>query len=94
MGVGIGMLLLLAVLAVVGVLVAVVMVKRRAAIKPMKSVKMKKNASCHNPVVVEVEVKGLGYDYEDVDNNKTNGSVVDGFNPYEDVESKTHMKNR
>ena len=93
-GVGIGMLLLLAVLALVGVLVAVVMVKRRAANKHMKSVKMKKNPSYYNPVVVEMEVKGLGYDCEDADNNKTNGSVVDGFNPYEDVESKTQMKNR
>ena len=93
-GVGIGMLLLIVVLALVGVIVAVVMVKRRAANKQMKSVKMKKNPSYHNPVVVEMAVKGIGYYYEDVDNNKTNGSVVDGFNPYEDVESKTHMKNR
>ena len=91
-GVSIGMLLLLAVLALVGVLV--VMVKRRAANMQMKSVKMKKNPSYHNPVVVEMEVKGQGYDCEDVDNNKTNGSVVDGFKTYEDVESKTQMKNR
>ena len=41
-----------------------------------------------------MEVKSLGYDYEDVENNKTNGSIVDGFKIYEDVESKTQMKNR
>ena len=93
-GVGIGMLLLIVVLALVGVIVAVVMVKRRAANKQMKSVKMKKNPSYHNPVVVEMEVKGIGYNYEDVDKDTANGSVVDGFDPYEDVESETQMKNR
>ena len=92
-GVGIGMLLLFAVLALVGVLVAAVMVKRRAANKQMTSVKMKKNPSCHNPVVVEMEVKGLGYDYEDADKDKSNGSVVEGFDPYEDVDSRAQMKN-
>ena len=91
-GVGIGILLIV-VLAVVGVIVAVVMVKRRAAKKQMGSVKRKKNLSCHNPVVVEFEVKGLGYDYEDADRDKSNGSIVDGFGPYEDVDSKAQMKN-
>ena len=91
-GVGIGILLIV-VLALVGVIVVVVMVKRRAANKQMGSVKMKKNPSCHNPVVVEMEVKGLGYDYEDADKDKSNGSIVDGFDPYEDVDSKAQMKN-
>ena len=93
-GIGIGMLLLIVVLALVGVIVAVVMVKRRAANKKMGSLKMKENPSNYNPVVVEMQVKGLGYDYEDVHKDKTNGSVVDGFYPYEDVDSKTQMKNR
>ena len=96
-GVGIGILLivvsaLVSLIALVGV-VAVVMVKRRAANEQMESVKMKKNPSCHNSVVVELEVKGLGYDYEDADKYKSNGSVVDGFDPYEDVDSKAQMKN-
>ena len=92
-GVGIGMLLLIVLMALVGVLVAAVMVKRRAANKQMGSVKMKKNPSCHNPVVVEMEVKGLGYDYEDADKDKSNGSVVEGFDPYEDVDSMAEIKN-
>ena len=91
-GVGIGMLLLIVVLALGGVIVVVVMVKRRAANKQMESVKMKKNPSYYNPVVVEMAVKGLGYDYEDVDKDTANGSVVEGFDPYEDVDSKAQMK--
>ena len=92
-GVGIGMLLLIVVMVLVGGIVVAIMVKRRAANKQMGSVKMKRNPSCHNPVVVEMEVKGLGYDYEDADKDRSNGSVVDGFNPYEDVDSRAQMKN-
>ena len=87
------MLLLIVVMTLVSVIVAAVMVKTRAANKQMGSVKMKKNPSCHNPVVVEMEVKGLGYDYEDADKDKSNGSVVEGFDPYEDVDSRAQMKN-
>ena len=91
-GVGVGFCLLLALLALVGIIVAVVMVKRRAANKQMETVKMKKNPSYYNPVAVEMAVKSLGYDYEDTDKDKSNGSVVDGFDPYEDVDSKAQMK--
>ena len=92
-GIGIGMPLLIVVLALVGVIVVVVMVKRRAANKQMGSVKMKENPSYYNPVVVKMEVKGLGYDYEDVDKDKANGSILPDFDPYEDVESKAQIKN-
>ena len=44
-------------------------------------------------MVVEIEVKGLGYGYEGADKDRSNGSVVQGFDPYEDVESKAQMKN-
>ena len=88
------MLLLVVVMALVGLIVAVVMVKRRASSKKAGSTKMKENPSYYNPVVVEMEVKGLCADYEDVNKDTTNGSVVDGFDPYEDVEGKTQMKNR
>ena len=91
-GVGIGMLLI-AVLALVGVIVAVVMVKRRVAKKKTGSVKMKENPSYYNPVVVELEVKDLGADYEDVDRDKANGSFLPDFDPYEDVETKAQIKN-
>ena len=93
LGIGIGILLLLVAIALVGVIVAVVMVKRRAANKQMESIKMKKNPSYYNPVVVEMAVKGIGADYEDADKDKSNASVVDGFDPYEDVDSKAQMKN-
>ena len=75
-GVGIGMLLLV-VLTLVSLVVVVVVVKRKVP-----------NPSYYNPVVVELEVKGLGADYEDADKDTANGLVVDGFDPYEDVESK------
>ena len=94
-GVGavIGILLLSVVLALVGVIIAVFMVKRRAGNKKTGSIKIRKNPSYSNPVVDEMEVKDLGYDYEDTDKDKSNGSVVDGFNPYEDVDSTAQMKN-
>ena len=92
-GVVIGMLLLIVVLVLVSIIVVVAMVKRSTANKQMESVKMKKNPSYYNPVAVEMAVKGLGYDYEDADKDKSNGSVVDGFDPYEDVDSKSQMKN-
>ena len=92
-GVVIGILLLSMVLALVGVIVAVLMVKRRAGNKKTGSIKITNTPSYSNPVVDEMEVKDLGYDYEDTDKGKSNGSVVDGFNPYEDVDSTAQMKN-
>ena len=87
-GVGIGMLLLFVVVALVGAIVVAVMMKRKAVNKKAGSMKMRNNPSYYNPVVVEMEVKGLGYDYEDVDNDKPNASVVAGIDLYEDVDSK------
>ena len=92
-GVGIGIFLLIVVLTLVGVIVVVVMVKRRAANKQTGTMKIMNNLTYSNPVVVELEGKGLSADYEDVDKDKANASVVKGFHPYEDVESKTQMKN-
>ena len=40
----------------------------------------------------EVEQKGLGSDYVDVDMNEATGSIVDGFDPCEDVDSKAQIK--
>ena len=92
-GIGIGMLLLIVVLTLVGVIVVVVMVKRRAASKKAGSTNMKENPSYYNPVVVELEVKSIGADYEDVDKDKANGSILPDFDPYEDVETKAQIKN-
>ena len=94
MGVGVGLCLLLVVLALVAsVVVVVVVVKRRAANKQTGGIKMGGNPCYNNPVVVEVEEKDVGAEYDDTVKNKENGSVADGFDPYEDVDSKGHDKN-
>ena len=68
------------------IIVVVVVVKRRAANKQTGSMKA-------NPEVVALEEKDEGAEYEDTVINKENGSVGDGFDSYEDVDSKTQHKN-
>ena len=51
------------------------------------------NPCYNNPVVVELEEKDLDTNYDGTVNNKENGSITDGFDPYEDVDSKAHDKN-
>ena len=92
-GVGVGLSLLLVTLTLVAsIVVVVVVVKRRAANKPTGSIKMKANPCYSNPVVVELEEKDVGVEYDDTVINKENGSITDGFDPYEDVDSKAHNK--
>ena len=93
MGVGVGLCLLLVVLALVASIVAVVVLKRRAANKQTGSIKMRANPCYNNPVVAELKEKGADAEYDDTVINKENGSVADGFDPYEDVDSKAHDKN-
>ena len=106
-GVGIVMFLFLVVLALVGLIVLAVLLKRRAANVQTASIKMGDNPCYNNPVVVEVEEKdvaaeyddtvknkGVGTDYEDVDKDKEQvSSMVDGFDPYEEVDKKAYIKN-
>ena len=92
-GVGVGLCLLLVVLAMVASIVVVVVVKRRGVNKPTGSIKMGDNPSYNNPVVVELEEKDVGAEYENTVKNEENGSVADGFDPYEDVDSEAHDKN-
>ena len=54
---------------------------------------MRANPCYSNPVVVELEEKDVGDEYDDTVINKENGSITDGFDPYEDVDSKAHDKN-
>ena len=54
---------------------------------------MRANPCYNNSVVVELEEENVGGEYDDTVNNKENGTVADGFNPYEDVDSKAHDKN-
>ena len=51
------------------------------------------NPSYNNPMVVELEEKDVGVEYENTVKNEENGSITDGFGPYEDVDSKAHDKN-
>ena len=94
MGVGVGLCLLLVVLVLVAsIVVVVVVVKRKAANKQTGSMKMRANPCYNNPVVVELEEKDVVAEYDDTVKNKENGSITDGFDPYEDVDSKAHNKN-
>ena len=51
---------------------------------------MRANPCYNNPVVVELEKKDEGADYDDT---VINGSITDGFDPYEDVDSKAQSRN-
>ena len=92
--VGIAMFLFLVVLALVGLIVLAALLKRRAAFMQTASIKMRDNPSYKNPVVVELEEKDVGTEYEDVDKYKEQiSSMVDGFDPYEEVDKKAYIKN-
>ena len=92
-GVAVGFGLLLVALALVAITLVVVLVKRRGANKQTGSIKMRANPCYNNPVVVELEEKGADAEYDDTVINKENGSVADGFDPYEDVDSKAQSRN-
>ena len=53
---------------------------------------MRANPCYNKPVVVELEEENVGDEYDDTVNNKENGSVADGFDPYEDVDSKAQSR--
>ena len=95
-GVGIGMFLLFVVLTLVALVVAVVVVKRKAAYKQTGGTKMRDNAYYNNAAVVqqkiELEEIGLGAHYDDVGEDEEKGSIVDAFDPYEDIDSKAQIK--
>ena len=93
-GIGVGFGLFLVVLVLVAsIVVVVVVVKRRGVNKPTGSIKMRANPCYSNPVVVELEEKDVSAEYDDTVINKENGSITDGFDPYEDVDSKAQSKN-
>ena len=53
---------------------------------------MRANPCYNKPVVVELEEENVGDEYDDTVNNKENGSVAGGFDPYEDVDSKAQSR--
>ena len=79
-------------LALVPIILVVVLVKSRAANKQTGDIKMRVNPYHNNPVVVELEEDDVGDEYDDKVNNKENGILADGFDPYEDVNSKTQSR--
>ena len=82
------------VLALVAIILVVVVVKRRAAKQTITGgIKTGGNPCYNNPVVVELEEKDVGAEYDDTVKNKENGSITDGFDPYEDVDSKAQNRN-
>ena len=93
MGAGVGLCLLLVVLVLMAIIVTVLVVKRRGFNKKTGSIKMKANPCYNNPVVVELEEKDVCVDYDDTIKKKDNGSVADGFDPYEDVDNKAQNRN-
>ena len=76
------------VLALVAIILLVVLVKSRAANKQTGDIKMRATPCYNNPVVVDLEEENVGGEYDGTVNNKENGTVADGFDPYEDVDSK------
>ena len=87
-GVGVGLCLLLVALALVAIIILVVLVKSRAANNQTGGIKMTANP-CYNN---QVEEEDVGGEYDNTVNNKENGSVADGFDPYEDVDSKAQSR--
>ena len=97
-GVGVGVLLLLSVLTLVAIILVVVVVRRKVTYKQKGDSKMEDNPYYNNALVAkqgnEVEEKRLGADYAYADMNETTvtGSIVDGFDPCEDVDNKAQIK--
>ena len=95
-GVGVGVFLLLSVLTLVAIILVVVRVRSRELYKQKGQPKMEDNPYYNNALVAkqenEVEVKRLGADYGDVEMNEATDSIVDGFDPYEDVDCKAQIK--
>ena len=97
-GIGVGVFLLLSVLTLVGIILVVVVVRRKVTYKQKGDSKMEHNPYYNNALVAkqgnEMEEKclGAGHDYVYADMNEGKGSMVDGFDPYEDVDGKAQIK--
>ena len=104
-GVSVGVFLLFVMLITVVIILVVVAVRRKAAYKQKRDATMVDNLYYSNTVVVNQEMavkeKDVGVDdkdadgYEDLDNDKSEekGPIVDGFDPYEVVDRRVHIKN-
>ena len=97
-GVGVGVFLLLVLLTVVVLILVVVAVRRKTACKQNTNVQMGHSSHYNNAAVekegIDMKENGLGANYADVDNGdgEKKGSLVDGFDPYEDVDRQPQLK--
>ena len=95
-GVGVGVFLFLSVLTLVAIILVVVVVRRKVAHKQKGEPKMEDNPYYNNALVPkqgnEVEEKHLSAHYAYADMNEATGSIVDSFDPYEDVDGKAQIK--
>ena len=95
-GIGAGVLLLLLVLTLLVAIIVVVVVRRKVTYKQKGEPKMEDNPYYNSAMVAkqgnEVEEKHLGADYAYAEMNEATGSIVDGFDPYEDVDNKAQIK--
>ena len=93
-GVGVGVFLLLSVLTLVAIILVVVVVRRKVSYKQKGDLKMEVNPYYNNELVakqgneIEEECLGAGHDYVYANMNEGKGSIVDGFDPYDDVDGK------
>ena len=96
-GVGVGVFLLLSTLTLVAIILVVVVMRRKVTYKQKGESKMEDNPYYNNALVAkqgnEVEEKGpVSADYAYADMNEATGSIVDGFDPYNDVDGKAQIK--
>ena len=96
-GVGVGVFILIVVVIMVG-LILIVVVRRKTILEQNGDMTMDENPYYNKTAVMEQEIeiskKGPGVISEDPNNVKSdeNGSIVEGFDLYEDVDSKVQMK--
>ena len=104
-GVGVGVFLLIVISILVVIILVVAVVRRKAAYKEKRDATMGDNLHYSNTVLVNQEIelkeKGVGAKYRDADgyedldddNGEEEGPIAEGFDPYEAVDRKVHIKN-
>ena len=96
-GVGVGVFILIVLVIMVG-LILVVVVRRKTVLEQNGDMTMDENPYYNKTAVMEQEIeirkKDLAAINEDPDNNKSeeNSSIIDGFDPSENVNSKVQIK--
>ena len=94
-GIGVSVFILIVLVIMVG-LILVVVVRRKTVLEQNEDMTMDENPYYNKTAVMEqeIEIREKSIIYEDPDNGKSkeNGSVIDGFDPTENVSSKVWIK--